>query len=238
MPHRFCYLLIALITLAWPLHAMGQPTSDAERLRIVILGSSTAEGAGPSDVNNAWVNRYRAYCREAVDGCEVINLARGGYTTYHILPTGMTTPAERPKPDTGRNITEALALRPDAIIINLPSNDAASGFSVEEQVANYRAILDAAPDVPIWTTTTQPRNLPDDQRQTLIAMRDSTYTLFGDWAIDFWTEIALAGGRINPDYDSGDAVHLNDEAHRLLFERVRDAGVLEAALERAATSPE
>jgi hypothetical protein len=143
------------------------------------------------------------------------------------MPDGNAPPAGRPSPDRERNITKALSLKPTAIIINLPSNDATSGYSVQEQLANYSAVLARAnaQKVPVWITTTQPRNLSDAQRQNLMAMRDSTFARFGDKAIDFWTDIAEANGRIKSIYDSGDGIHLNDAAHGILFDRVVAAEV-------------
>ena len=123
----------------------------------------------------------------------------------------------------------ALHLDPDAIIINLPSNDASYGYSVEEQLANYDSLLALAGrrDTPVWITTTQPRNLTVQGRANLMAVRDSTYARFGDRAIDFWNGLAVENGSIDPAFDSGDGVHLNDQAHRILFQRVVETGLLE-----------
>lgn len=201
-------------------------------IRIVVLGSSTSEGAGASNINHAWVQRFREYCREEVEGCQVINLARGGYSTYRLLPDEAEVSADRPQPDRGRNISEALRLRPDGIIINLPSNDAANGFEVEEQIDNYDTILAAAREaaVPVWITTTQPRNLDDDGRSLLTQMRDSTYARWGDDVIDFWTGLATDDGRLHPDYDVGDGIHLNDAGHALIFDRVREQDIPQRVL--------
>lgn len=191
-------------------------------VHIVVLGSSTAEGTGPADKRHAWVNRYRDFLKTENANHRVDNLAKGGYTTYHILPTNQQTPANRPKPDPQRNITRALALEPDAIIINLPSNDAASGYSIAEQLTNYDSVVAVAQrnNVPVWITTTQPRNLSEAGRKNLMAMRDSTLARFGQYAIDFWNELAQENGMIKPQYDCGDGVHLNDAAHEILFNRV------------------
>ena len=56
--------------------------------RIVVLGSSTAAGAGVSDSNRAWVNQYRTYLQSIDPTNTVTNLAKGGYTTCAIMPTG------------------------------------------------------------------------------------------------------------------------------------------------------
>ena len=176
-------------------------------IKIVVLGSSTAAGSGPINTANAWVNQFRSYVQSVNASSEVINLAVGGYTTYHIMPSIFTSPTDRPSPDPLHNITKALSYYPDAIIINLPTNDASSGYTVTEQLSNYKQVLTlaAAQKVPVYVSTTQPRNLSTDLRQNLIAVRDSTVKKLGKYAIDFWTDIANADGTINPLYDMGDA---------------------------------
>lgn len=201
-------------------------------VRIVILGSSTAEGAGPGDVNNSWVQRFREDCTRQVEGCQVINLARGGYSTYRVLPDDHAVPDNLPGPDRGRNISEALRLAPDAIIINLPSNDAAYGISVDDQLRNYEVVMSRAREaaVPVWITTTQPRNMEDHRRQAQLAMRDSTLARWPEHAIDFWTSFADSDARVAADMDSGDGVHLNDAAHELMFERIREHDIAVRAM--------
>ena len=231
--------LIPLLMLA-PLVAQAQSASttptehdvaaDSGGVRIVVLGSSTAAGTGPSDSDSAWVSRYRRHLQAIDPQHEVINLAKGGYTTYHLLPINAELPDGRPAPDPERNITQALSHNPDAILINLPSNDAAQGFEVEEQLANYDAMLERAKaqGVPVWIATTQPRNLDEAGRQKQVAMRDSTYARFGEYAIDFWTGLAEDDATVKPEYDSGDGIHLNNAAHAILFRRVAEADVPEA----------
>ncbi len=205
-------------------------------VHIVVLGSSTAEGIGPSDKSNAWVNRYRTFLKTENVNHQVFNLAKGGYTTFHILPTGQAVPANRPNPDPQRNITQALSLLPDAIIINLPSNDANANYSVVEQLQNYDSVLAAAwrQKVPVWITTTQPRNLSSSGRKNLMEMRDSTFSRFGKYALDFWTQLARDDGTIRPEYDSGDGVHLNDAAHEILFQRVQTKEIHQGLITRVA----
>jgi lysophospholipase L1-like esterase len=200
-------------------------------IRVVVLGSSTAAGTGPTNSANAWVNQYRKYVQSINSSSEVINLAAGYYTTYQVLPTGTAAVTDRPAVDTVRNITKALSYSPDAIIINLPTNDATNGYTVNEQLYNYSVVLAAAKKqgVPVWITTTQPRNLSVDYRLNLIAMKDSTYKFMGDKAIDFWTDIANVDGTINTLYDMGDGVHLNDSAHSVLARRVIAKTILDAS---------
>lgn len=203
--------------------------SDNTINSIVVLGSSTAAGVGPSKIDSAWVTKYKNYLYERNTTVKVINLAVGGYTTYDIMPTGFIPPPNRPAPKPANNITKALDYNPYAIIINLPSNDVTLGFTIAEQLANYDTILSLAGshNIPVWVSTTQPRNFTVSQIQKQIEMRDSTYARFGEKAIDFWTEIADSNGRINPIYDSGDGIHLNDKGHAILFSRVVAKNIFE-----------
>lgn len=228
----FGYFLILLILASCQIKEGDLQEQSESPVTIVILGSSTAAGTGPKNITNAWVNRYIAYVEDINHDHKVINLAKGGYTTYHIMPRDFVPPDDRPKPDPGRCITMALLLDPSAIFINLPSNDAAYGYSVTEQLANYDSILaaDDVENVPIWITTTQPRNLSMEKRQNLMDMRDSTFSRFGSKAVDFWTSLAQEDGTIDPAFDCGDGVHLNDLGHSILFERVVAAGVLDSVL--------
>ncbi|MCP9237322.1 SGNH/GDSL hydrolase family protein [Lewinella sp. JB7] len=198
-------------------------SSDTTSCRIVVLGSSTAEGTGASTPDSAWVNRY-ARSLEGDTRFEVVNLGRGGYTTYHILPTGTSIPANvNVTPDVTRNVTQALSLDPLAIIVNMPSNDAANNYPVADQLRNFATIVEAAEEagVVVYVATTQPRNFTNTTQVDLQReVRDSILRIYGSRSIDFWTGVAAENGYIIDSLDSGDGVHLNDIGHRLLFERV------------------
>ncbi len=209
--------------------------------RIVVLGSSTALGSGATPIDSSWVNKYRKYMRTKHAQSNVINLALSGFTTYHILcPTGFVPPANRPVPDTAHNITKALTYNPDLIIINLPTNDAYRSFPLSEQQANYeRTItLASARNIPVWVTTTQPRNgLSASQMNLLTAMRDWTYERFGEKAIDFWTELANPDGTVNPLYNV-DGVHVNNDGHHILYTRTVAERLLDTLCLRNSSPPQ
>ena len=202
---------------------------DTTTCTIVVLGSSTAEGiAGTSSIDSSWVGRYRNYLADDTR-YRLVNLARGGFTTYNILPTGTDIPAGVNQTiDTDRNVTAALGYDPFAIIINMPSNDAASGYPAEDQLENFATTVMAATDegVKVYVATTQPRNFADT---SLVAVqtevRDSIYRRYGDRAIDFWTGIADSIGFIADSLNSGDGVHLNDAGQRILYQRVIALGL-------------
>ncbi len=191
-------------------------------LHIVVIGSSTAAGVGARPLDSAWVNRYQAHLKTLHPACQVVNLGKSGYQTFHLMPTGHKPPSPYPAPDTLRNITKALSLRPDAIIINLPSNDAAAGYETQVQLDNFEAIAFAAwaADVPLWITTVQPRNFDTTKIQTQYQVLQALAKRFGDQTINFWDGLAGPDGTVNPRYNSGDGIHLNNAGHALLFERM------------------
>lgn len=197
--------------------------NEGKTFRIVVLGSSTAAGTGPTTVDSAWVWRYRAYLAKLDTRYDVQNLAMGGYTTYRILPTGSATVSNQPI-DVNRNITKAITLNPNGIIINMPSNDANNGFSVEVQIANYRKILEDAgiANVPVWITTPQPKYFSDSNKLRIqLDMLAQTPLEFGnDSVLDFWTGFAVQGGNGIVSQYNVDGTHLNNAAHKILFERV------------------
>lgn len=191
--------------------------------RIVVLGSSTAEGAGATPRDSSWVNRFAAYLADN-PSFEVINLGKGGYTSFHILPTGTVTPGVTIDIDQERNITKALSYKPLAIIVNMPSNDAKQNFTMEQQMFNFNLIAQAAASagVEIFFATTQPRNFNNPlQIQIQEEVRDAILAKYETNAVDFWTGIADKNGFIRVDYDSGDGVHLNNAGHKILFHRVK-----------------
>jgi lysophospholipase L1-like esterase len=199
------------------------------RCGIVILGSSTAAGTGPSTQDSTWVNRYSNRLTNTDTRFEITNLARGGSNTFNIIPTGtVIDPSINVEIDTARNITKAISFDPYAIIVNMPSNDAANFFDAEQQLENFNTIINEAEanGIEVWICTTQPRNFNDDARLNIQQeVRDSILSIYKDRAINFWDGIADSEGRIIPAFDSGDGVHLNDAGHRILVDRIRTAEI-------------
>lgn len=195
--------------------------------RIVVIGSSTAAGVGANPPDSAWVNRYRAYLQGINPSTEVINLAKGGYQTCHLMPSGSILPAGRPQPDTLRNITKALSLHPDAIILNLPSNDAAAGYKAAEQLANFDTIIQTATrsGVPIWVCTPQPRHFSSNKIVTQLIVCKAISEKYGSRVINFWDPISAPNGLILMACNSGDGIHVNNSGHRKLFEQVRNKNI-------------
>lgn len=225
-------LSLCLLLLSGQLFAQDtqNPCLTATGFHIVVLGSSTAAGTGPSTQDSAWVWRYRRYVQEINPQNLVTNLGVGGTTTYHILPDGSTPPAGRPLPTPAKNISQAISLGADAIIVNMPSNDAAIGFTVTETLANFRMLDSVANQagIPIWICTTQPRNFSAAARLVQVEVKDSVLAQYGAFAIDFWNGFADSTFGIDPVFDSGDGVHMNDTAHAVLLSLVAEENILSA----------
>lgn len=222
---------LLLLFLSHLTYGQQNPCLSGQAYKIVVLGSSTSAGAGASHPDSAWVNRYTNYLQTINQANEIVNMGIGGYNTYRIMPSTFVPPVGRPNPDPSSNITAAIAENPDAIIINMPSNDVGAGFSYTEQMFNLDTIVSIATqnNIPIWICTTQPRNFTNQWQLDLQwEIKDSIYAYFNPYTIDFWTTIATPGYTIEPFYDSGDGVHLNDFGHALLSQRVIDVGILDS----------
>lgn len=228
-PSTECLVRVSSDTLSAQSASAFEIADDDVTCRIVVLGSSTAEGTGAAPIDSSWVNRYRKDIFQRNTRYAVTNLARGGYTTYHILPTGTPIPpGVNVSIDPARNITQALTLDPYAVIINMPSNDAANNFGVEDQLNNIALVVSTANSAGagVWVGTTQPRNFSNPAQIVIqTATRDSILAIYRDNAIDFWTDLAAPNGFIEAAYNSGDGIHLNNAGHRLLYERVLAKGI-------------
>lgn len=215
-----CFLIANIFSYAQPAIS---PCAQLTDLHIVVIGSSTAAGTGPTVPDSAWVNRYRAYLQSINPQNQVTNLAIGGTTTYHIMPNSFVAPNGKPATNPSNNISQAISLGASGIIVNMPSNDAANGFGINEQMSNFITLKNNADsaNVPIWFCTTQPRNgFNAATRAIQTGVRDSILSYFGSSAIDFWSGFADNNNNMLAAFDSGDGVHLNDAAHNILNQRV------------------
>lgn len=211
---------------------MRAPVVRSAPHRLVVLGSSTSAGVGPRDLAEAYVPRYVVFLARQFPDFSLVNLAVSGQTTYHVQPTGFVPPPDRARPAEGKNISAALALAPSAILVNFPSNDAAANIPAAEQLANLARVARLADDarVPLWISTTQPRNFSPAQRAVQKEVREGILSRYSPRALDFWTPLAAADGGLKPEYDAGDGIHLNALGHSILLRLVVRAQLPQAVL--------
>ena len=188
----------------------------------VVLGSSTAAGAGAS-AGAGWVDRLREGV--AFAGVSVHNLAKGGTVTYEGLSASEPPVPGRPAPDASINVDRALELAPRLILVSWPTNDTALGYSADETVRNLLAIRASASarGVPAILLSTQPRAMPDAQLALLPRIDERLAAELGPCFVAVREALAAPDGTIAPAFDSGDGVHPNDAGHALIHDRVRAA---------------
>lgn len=197
----------------------------------VVMGSSTAFGAGAS-AGNGWVEQVRrAYAAQLVT---VVNLAKGGSVTYQGLASGTTPPVGRPAPDVLANIDSALARQPKVLVLAYPTNDTALGYTVDETVSNLLAIraIALASGINVLVMSTQPRNLSATLIARLETLDDRMSATVGGCFVPVRSALAGPDGKLAPVYDSGDGVHPSDAGHTLIADRARavvDSGACFAA---------
>ncbi|HEX8333900.1 MAG TPA: SGNH/GDSL hydrolase family protein [Segetibacter sp.] len=197
--------------------------ADTSHKIVVILGSSTAFGTGATPIDSSWVNLLNYKFKADKKNISILNLALGGYTTYHIMPSNVTIPNGRPGGDVNRNLDKALSFKPDLIIINLPSNDITNGFADKEIIDNYKVICNEIKrnNIEFIVTSTQPRNFPEVQaRERLLTFNGVLKTLLPSNTIDFYNLLADQSLRIKSELDFGDGIHLNNKGHKIIFEEL------------------
>jgi hypothetical protein len=209
--------------------------------KVVALGSSTTMGAAATSGDSSWVGRLQAYFRRntSAGNPDTVVIAMGayGYTTFKELPTGYVPTVQRATIDEANNVTAAVNLQPDIVIINLPSNDVSSygwdgatpPYSTKETMDNFRVMYQYVVNAGIkcFITTTQPRNdMTDAQRLMQRNLVDSIRNNFGLYSINFWDDLVTQDGtnRLRDEvrhlgYSDQD-YHLNNYGHSLIFQRV------------------
>ena len=221
---------------------------DSRPVHIVVIGSSTAEGKNLDEpmyggrvggLVDRWSDRYEATLVGTRPGSTVVNIARAGYATYSALPTGTAIAATWPPstgfPDPVRNITHAIGMAPDAIIVNMPLvRELLAGESLDALMANLHTMVDAAEaaGIEVWiATTAATASSTATDIAAIRAANARTLTEFAPRVIDFHPTCALASGAADPALRLSDASgHPNAACHLRLRDAVVAAAIPEAVL--------
>lgn len=191
--------------------------------RWVVMGSSSAFGAGASVYSKSWAGLLTSVAEEY--GAEVINIARGGYTTYHAMSTDCSVNSGRPQPDPAHNIDLALELGADLVILSFPSNDAASGFPAEETAYNllYMRARLADKGIPLLVLGAQPRNMVVSKQRLLTGLDALLKPRFAPCLVELYRFLVDDTGNLATQYNAGDGVHLTDAGHALVFAELENS---------------
>lgn len=188
--------------------------------KIVVMGSSTTVGKGASSDKTTWVALFDQHLTSTIGNHTIIKLAQSGYSSYEFREDGFISPiAGRPLPDAERNITKALSYNPDIIIVNIPSNDVANGYSNSEFYANLNAIqnLATAAGVKIYFHTTQPRSsFPANLRNQLFEQSSYIKTNYPNVIATYDSLADLSTNKIMDAYNF-DGIHVNDLGHAIIY---------------------
>jgi acyl-CoA thioesterase I len=192
----------------------------------VVMGSSTPAGAGARILS--WVEAVKEkYSNRSV---AVFNIAKGGKTTYEALPTATPLMDNRPAPDPEANVNAALAKSPKLLIISFPSNDTVVGFSVDETVQNLLQIRAIARSngASVIVVSMQPLStIPADRLAPLAEIDTRLAAAVAPCFVATREALAAPDGTLDPRFDSGDGVHVNDDGHAVIaaaVEAVIDSG--------------
>ncbi len=239
MKRTFITFFFFILFCAFSSSILSQPFK-----RICVIGSSTAWGyfkdpnppyepLYPRD--SAWTFKLSKYYKDSGLIDTLYNIASIGTDPYSGMPSSFTPPAQRNLPDSRYNITKAVNFvpKPDVIIVNYPSNNF-DWQSNQEILFCLQTIKDSAnaKGIPCYITTTQPRNtFSTTERQKLKDLRDIILNQFGQFAIDFFSDIVEEPSlNILPVYSLGDGIHTNPEGQTVLEQRVIDKNILLSTL--------
>lgn len=220
--NKFYIIVFALYLTSCQKEVQNGPSQVIKQVKntptIVILGSSTAAGVGANPIDSSWANIVQSTVNSSGKKAIFINLGLQDYTTYDVMPNGFRC-ADRPNPDTARNISKALFYKPSLVMINLPTNDIALNYSDQEILNNYQkltSVLDSA-QVKYIIFSTQPRNFSDaNQRLRLSTLNNKLISKYHGNINDFLGQLSTPDFDIAEIYSAGDGIHLNNAGHRVI----------------------
>lgn len=189
--------------------------------RVVLIGSSSAAGAGASADSRSYAGRLASWLAQYAPGSCIQDLAVGGYTTYQLRPSDMGREAGHPGVDSARNVDAALSLSPSLLIIHLPSNDVAAGYPLASSLRNIEAMLDRARSrgVAVAVVGPHPRGFTGGRKDSLARWAAILDTLSRAERIVVWDSLSRDSQSLRPGVRA-DGVHFNDSGHAIVFRQI------------------
>lgn len=189
---------------------------EQKKMKVIIIGSSIAQGVGASDYANSWVGTLQSVSQDSI-----INNSKSGYLTFHFLPETLPNKAGIVS-DLSRNITASLKLNPDLIIFSITTNDVANGFTADQYMANMKIMTDLCEvnHVLFLIGSTTPRPLNLEGKMALIEINNRMKNVYGDDRfVNYYQELVdLKTLEFKSVYNSGDNLHPNNKGHKVIFD--------------------
>jgi acyl-CoA thioesterase-1 len=176
--------------------------SAADGLKLLAFGDSLTHGYGLADKDTFPRQLERALRAKGLE-VTVINGGNSGDTSSAALA----------------RVNWVLEERPDAVILELGSNDALRGLAPEEMEANLAAILDIMAERYIPTLLTgmvAPRNLGEDYTEAY----DAVFPALADRFDVAFYPFFLDGVALDPDLNQADGIHPNARGVAVIVERI------------------
>ena len=206
---------------------INEPCLTVAKVKIVVIGAD-ADHDKNEQGEVFWVERYREYLKSFNKDNEIINLTRKGLNSYQIVPTGSTSPYGRPKAEPEYNISKAIALKPDAIIVNLEYNDILKNFQSSEQIVNLMLIASEANsnNIPIWINTPKPKTFDSpESNENHIAVKELIKERFHPFVVKMWDALANETGGIKDEFRTPDQKHINEKGQEVMVSRLDEADI-------------
>ena len=207
--------------------------------RIAVIGSSSVAGYFPPasgfPKDSAWVYKLKKYYKDLGLIDTLYNLGQSSTDCFEGMPSSYVPPSGYRLPNPNINITKAINMipKPDVIIVSYPSNN--YDWISTDQVINCLQIMKDsanANNITCYITSTQPRNtFSPSERLKLKTLRNLIIDHFGQFAIDFFTDIVEEPSlNILPLYNIGDGIHLTPAGHTVLKDKVLEKNILSGIL--------
>jgi acyl-CoA thioesterase-1 len=177
-------------------------TAEAKGVRLLAYGDSLIQGYG-LPTRDTFPKQLERALKERGYDVTVINGGRSGDTSAAGLA----------------RLDWALAEKPDAVILELGSNDALRGLPPEDMEANLSAILEKLADryIPVLLAgMIAPHNLGEDY----VRAYDAVFPALVDRFDVVYYPFFLAGVVLHPDLNQADGIHPNAKGVAVIVERI------------------
>lgn len=200
-------MLVALILAALGITPTAAADTKATQPRIVVVGDSITGGAGTANPDRfAWPTRLGFERSTTNGGCLVTPNCFGG-----ALPAVATYD------------TDVLAQAPDVVVIGFGINDiTANDVRMRDILDGMVQLAERNRDLGIETYVGTVTPVRGERFEHYDAERRALNRLirgqFGNHTIDFSRALTGKGGRLRERFDSGDKLHPNARAYRVMAE--------------------